>query len=199
MREGNDLLGREKPVGSSATRIHEQMETCQVGVMSSENYNMIGTLVKVCNICILLPPFAFLPPHSSPLLTHLLHALLAPCIPAPLTFAPPSSPIHYMYSHSLHPCNPHPCTPHSLTPSLPHSLTPSLSHPLTPSLPHFLLPHSLTPSLLHPLTPSPPHSLTAPHRTSALRSQPSNQTLTPCLLSAGPSLLSPTRTHRMTP
>ena len=34
VREGDDLLGREKPVGSSATRIHEQMETCQVGVMS---------------------------------------------------------------------------------------------------------------------------------------------------------------------
>ena len=34
VREGNDLLGREKPVGSSAARIHEQMETCQVGVTS---------------------------------------------------------------------------------------------------------------------------------------------------------------------
>ena len=34
VREGNDLLGREKPVGSSAARIHEQMETCQVCAMS---------------------------------------------------------------------------------------------------------------------------------------------------------------------
>ena len=34
VREGNDLLGREKPVGSSAARIHKQMETCQVCVMS---------------------------------------------------------------------------------------------------------------------------------------------------------------------
>ena len=34
VKEGNDLLGKEKPVGSSAARIHEQMETCQVGVMS---------------------------------------------------------------------------------------------------------------------------------------------------------------------
>ena len=32
--EGNDLLEKEKLVGSSAARIQEQMETCQVGMMS---------------------------------------------------------------------------------------------------------------------------------------------------------------------
>ena len=34
VKEGNDLLEKEKPVGSSATRIQEQMETCQVGIIS---------------------------------------------------------------------------------------------------------------------------------------------------------------------
>ena len=34
VKEGNDLLEKEKPVGSSAARIQEQMETCQVGMIS---------------------------------------------------------------------------------------------------------------------------------------------------------------------
>jgi len=34
VKEGNDLLEKEKPVGSSAARIQEQMETCQVGIIS---------------------------------------------------------------------------------------------------------------------------------------------------------------------
>ena len=34
VKEGNDILGTEKPVGSSAARIREQMETCQVGIVS---------------------------------------------------------------------------------------------------------------------------------------------------------------------
>lgn len=31
VREGRELLERERPVGDSAARLQEQMETCQVG------------------------------------------------------------------------------------------------------------------------------------------------------------------------
>ena len=48
--EGNDLLEKEKLVGSSAARIQEQMETCQVGMMSCSEIRFFF----VCFVLLLL-------------------------------------------------------------------------------------------------------------------------------------------------
>ena len=72
--------------------------------MSSESYNMIGTLVKVIKSASYFPLPHFFPPHFLPiLLTHYMYSSLLP-------FLHPS------------PLHPHFFTSYPLIPSLPHSL-----------------------------------------------------------------------------
>ena len=53
VEEGHRLLGDEKPVGESAARLQEQVETCQVPVYVVTSDDLIWNYFKNVSFCVL--------------------------------------------------------------------------------------------------------------------------------------------------